>query len=195
MGLENVSIHATVTIGKNVSIDPFTVIKKGVVIEDNARISSCVRIEENCVIGSGSFIGHGCVLRPSTVILEDCVIGHLTVFEGSCVVRRGTLIHAQCHITRGADIGENVFIAPFFVGANDPKMCHRRDCLEFEPMAYKIEDGVRIGIGVSVLPNVKIGKNAIIGVGSVVTRDIPENKVVFGNPARVRGMVPVEERL
>lgn len=55
----------------------------------------------------------------------------------------------------------------------------------------KIEDNVFIGANVTVLPNVKIGKNAIIGASSVVTKDVPENSVVVGNPAKV--IMDIEE--
>jgi acetyltransferase-like isoleucine patch superfamily enzyme len=188
-------IDLEVEIGSGVTIEPFTIIKKGSVIEDGARISSCVRIEENCLVGKNTFIGHGTVLRPHTRIYNGCVIGHLTVFEGRSTVLDGTLIHAQCHITRGVSIGRNVFIAPLFVGANDTKMCHKRDCLDFEVKGYKIGDGARIAIGVTVLPDVYIGTNAMIGAGSLVTKDIPKDCIAYGNPARVVGKVPKEERL
>ena len=196
MGISRLAvIEEGVHIGRGVTIEPFTVIKANSIIGDGARISSCVRIEEECAVGENTFVGHGVVMRPGTIIHNDCTIGHLTVFEGGCVVNKGTLIHAQCHITRGVVIGENVFIAPMFVGANDKKMCHGRDCLDFEVRGYHIEDGVRIAVGVTMLPDLNIGKNAMIGAGAVVTRDVEENAMVVGVPAKKIGKVGKNERL
>ena len=134
-------------------------------------------------------------MRPKTVIGSNCVIGHLTVFEGSSSVGDGTLIHAQCHITKGVTIGKNVFIAPFFVGANDKRMCHAREDMEFKIEGYTIEDGARLAIGVTILPGVTIGSNAMIGAGSLITKDIPSNSIAYGTPARVIEEVPESERI
>jgi acetyltransferase-like isoleucine patch superfamily enzyme len=82
-----------------------------------------------------------------------------------------------------------------FVGANDPSMCHGRECLEFAIKGYHIEDGARIAIGVTVLPDITIGKNAFIGAGAVVTKDIPDNAIAIGVPAKVKVLVPENERL
>jgi UDP-2-acetamido-3-amino-2,3-dideoxy-glucuronate N-acetyltransferase len=188
--------HEPIVIGDGVEIGDFTFIEKGVSIDSNARISTCVRVEKNCIVGENTFIGHSCVLRPFTSIGNDCVIGHLTVFEGRSVIGEGSLIQAQNNITRGVKIGKKVFIASMFCGANDPVMIHaRRDGKEFEPVPYVIEDYVRIGIGVNVLPGVVIHKNAKIGAGAVVTKDVPENTVVVGCPACAIREVPEEERL
>lgn len=136
------------------------------------------------------------VIRAGVRIAEDCVIGHGTVFEGEAEVGEDTLIHAQCHITRGARIGRKVFIAPYFVGANDP-ICMRRKFMkgqpEFAPEPYTIGNGVRIGIGVIVLPRVIIGDNAQIAAGSIVTRDVEPGTLVLGIPARFIKRIPQEE--
>lgn len=165
-------------------------------IHETARVSRHAVIEPGCVVGPGAFIGHHCVLRPGTRIGPDAVIGHGTVFEGECSVGARTLIHAQCHITAGALIEDDVFIAPMFVGANDARMVHaRRHVEEFNRTAYVIRRGARIAIGVCVLPGVEIGANAVVGAGSLVTKDIPANAIVKGSPARVCGEVAEEMRI
>jgi len=171
-------------------------IDSSVKIGDKTRIGHNVVIEEDCEIGENCFIGHSTVLRPRTIIGNNVVIGHLCVFEGDSTIGDGTLIHAQCHITAGVEIGRKVFIAPLFCGANDPKMSHaRRHIIPFERKGYVIEDYVRIAIGVMLNPGITLKKNSLIRMGAVVTKDVPENAVVQGVPAKVIGEVPEEERL
>lgn len=185
-----------VVIGQGAEVGPGSIIGPGVSIHSDARVSSNVRIENGCQIGPNSFIGHGSVLRPFTIIGARCIIGHLTVFEGEDYIGEDTLIHAQCHITKGVVIGKKVFIAPLFVGANDPRMCHkRRHIIGYKQKAYTIEDGVRIAIGVSVLPGVTLGRNSVIGAHALVTKDVAPNTIVRGVPAEVVGEVSEAERL
>jgi acetyltransferase-like isoleucine patch superfamily enzyme len=159
-------------------------------IGKNTRISETAIIEANCIIGDDCFVGHYVVMRPGTVIGNRTMIGHLTVFEGNCSVGDDCLIHSQCHITMAAKIEDKVFIAPGFIGANDPDMLHqRRHIKEFTPQGYIIRKGARIGVGVLLLPGVEIGENAVVGVGSVVTKSVPPFCQVVGVPARVNAVI------
>jgi len=160
----------------------------------NVRLGYGDVIEKDCKIGDNTFIGHHTVLRPGTKIGNDCVIGHLTVFEGKCIIGDRVLIHAQCHITINVIIEDDVFIAPFFCGANTKKIKHGRD-FNLKITGYTIRRAVRIGIGVLLLPGVEIGENSMIGVGSVVTKDVPPREIWFGNPAIKHGNVPEDEIL
>ena len=151
-------------------------------------------VEKDCKIGDNTFIGHHTVLRPGTIIGNDCVIGHLTVFEGKCTIGDRVLIEPQCHITLDIIIEDDVFIAPLFCGANTQKIKHGRD-FDLKITAPIIRRAARIGIGVLLLPGVEIGENSMIGVGSVVTKDVPPREIWFGNPAIKHGDVPEDEIL
>jgi len=160
----------------------------------NVRLGYGVVIEKDCKIGDNTFIGHHTVLRSGTKIGNDSVIGHLNVFEGKCLIGDRVLIEPQCHITLDAIIEDDVFIAPFFCGANTKKIKHRRD-FDLKITAPIIRRAARIGIGVLLLPGVEIGENSMIGVGSVVTKDVPPREIWFGNPAIKHGNVPEDEIL
>ena len=78
-------------------------------------------------------------------------------------------------------IGNNVFIGPNVTFTNDKKPRVSGDWTLLDTI---IEDDVSIGAGSIILPGIKIGKGSMIGAGSVVTKDVPPNTVVAGNPAR-----------
>lgn len=176
------SVGYYVMLGENVVIGEGSVVQDGAIIEDN------------CTIGKNCRIGYHAVLRRGTIVGENSVFGSLSTSEGNNFVGRRTTIHTACHITSGVKIGDDVFIAPYFVGANTRRIRHGRNYpLKLDP--YVIENGVRIGICVSVLPGVRIGREALVGAGSLVTRDVPPFSIIYGRPARVVGTVPSEERL
>lgn len=175
-------------LGNNPPIHPETKFGK------NVRLGYGAVIEKDCKIGDNTFIGHHTVLRPETKIGNNCVIGHLTVFEGKCIIGDRVSIHAQCHIAIASTIEDDVFIAPLFCGANTQKIKHGRD-FDLIETGYTIRRAVRIGIGVLLLPGVEIGENSMIGVGSVITKDVPPREIWFGNPAIKHGKVPEDEIL
>jgi UDP-2-acetamido-3-amino-2,3-dideoxy-glucuronate N-acetyltransferase len=151
-------------------------------------------IEDECKIGENCRIGYHAVLRRGTIIGDHSVFGTHSVSEGCNRIGDHVTIHSQCHITQTVEIGDWVFIAPFFCGANTRQIVHGRN-FELVKEGYKVGAGARIAIGVFVLPAVTIGREALIGAGSLVTKDIPDYAIAFGSPARVVGVVPSEERL
>ena len=83
----------------------------------------------------------------------------------------------------GIEIGNNVQIGPHVTIITNNHDISDRDVLRCRPVL--IEDGVWIGAGATILPGVHIGKNAVIGSAAVVTKDVEENSIVAGNPARL----------
>jgi acetyltransferase-like isoleucine patch superfamily enzyme len=126
--------------------------------------------------------------------LEESVIRKV-LFE--CGEPRVTIgdnctIHSQCHLTAGIIIEDRVFIAPMFTPTNTRKISFGRgyDVVEEAPV---IRFGARIGAGVTVLPGVEIGEQAMIGAGSVLTESVPAREIWVGNPARKIRDVPEDE--
>jgi UDP-2-acetamido-3-amino-2,3-dideoxy-glucuronate N-acetyltransferase len=87
-------------------------------------------------------------------------------------------IQAHVTISNGCVLGDNVFIAPNTSLLNDK---YPKSTLLTPP---KIKDGAQIGGGVTILPDVTIGEKAVVGGGSVVTKDVPPKTVVAGTPAK-----------
>ena len=136
---------------------------------NNCEIGESVKIIEpvnlyGCEIGEGSFIG------PFVEIQSNATVG------------KNTRISSHSFICEGVVVGDDVFVAHGVMFINDK---FDSDTIENWTMRETIiEDGVRIGSNATILP-VRVGKNSIIGAGSVVTKDVPPNSIVCGNPAHV----------
>ncbi len=155
----------TLRIGKNAIIRPFTTIYAGTVIGDEFQSGQCVSIREDNFIGDNVVVGTSSVLEPGNRI------------------GNGVRIHSGCFLER-VNVGNFVFIGPNTVFTDDP---HPMKCPRFEECAKgaEIEDFVKIGANVTVLPFIKIGKNSLIGAGTVITKDVPADSVIVGNPGKV----------
>ncbi len=187
---ENAEIGDDVTIFPNVYVGEATKIGDGTIIQYSAFI------ERNCSIGNHCRIGTNAVLRRETNIGDNSIFGSLSASEGKNWIGNNVLIHSQCHLTTGIIIEDWVFIAPMFVGANDPKMLHgRRRVEKFVPQGPHIKFGTGIAVNVSVLPGIVIGRECIIGAASLVTKDVPDFSIAFGSPARAVKSVDEKWRL
>ena len=207
-------ISDNIRLGKNVKIGENVIIRDNAVIGDDVTIFPNVYIGENTHIGEGSiiqygaFIEHDCnigrhpriginaALRRETNIGDNSIFGSLSASEGKNWIGNNVLIHTQCHLTSGLIIEDWVFVAPEFVGANDPDMLHgRRHLRKFVPKAPRIKFGTAVAVNVTVLPGVVIGRECIIGAHSIVTKDIPDFSIAYGVPAKVVKTVDEKWRL
>lgn len=150
-----------------------------------------LKIGKNVIFEKGTMVFH-----PETIILHDNIyVGHNTILKGyyknSMEIGEGTWIGQNCffHSAGGIKIGKAVGIGPCvkILTSN-----HVEENISIpvihNPLEFKeviIEDGVDIGIGVIILPGIRIGEGSIIGAGSVVTHDVVAHTVVAGSPARL----------
>ena len=114
---------------------------------------------------------------------DNSKIGPFVEIQSDVRIGKNTTVSSHSFIPSGVRIGNNVFIGHGVMFTNDT---FDSDLIEnWKKKETIVGDRVRIGSNSTILP-VKIGNNVTIGAGSVVTKDIPDNTVVYGNPARIR---------
>jgi acetyltransferase-like isoleucine patch superfamily enzyme/dTDP-4-dehydrorhamnose 3,5-epimerase-like enzyme len=138
-------------------------------------------------IGEGTRIWQFVVVLPGARIGADCNVCSHCFIENDVVIGDRVTIKNGVQLWDGLRIGNDVFIGPNATFTNDrfPRSKQHQKA----PLLTEIEPGASIGGGATILPGLRIGRNAMVGSGAVVTRSVPPNAVVVGNPARITGYV------
>jgi len=152
---------------------------EGSIIRQGSLIRSFNVIYEKTELGRNVRTGHHIIIRENTKIGDDTVIGSGTIIDGDVVIGRNVSIQSGVYIPPKVYIGDNVFIGPRAVFTNDRYPPSRR------LIETIVEDDVVIGANSVIIAGIRIGKRSVVGAGSVVTKDVPSNVVVAGNPAKV----------
>ncbi|MFN6969944.1 MAG: acyltransferase [Rheinheimera sp.] len=135
------------------------------------QIGDDTRIWQFSVVLAGASIGRNCNICAHTLIESDVVVGdHVTVKSG-------------VYLWDGLRVGHHVFIGPNATFTNDKTP--RSKVYPEQFLNTVIEDFASIGANATILPGITIGRNAMVGAGAVVTKSVPPNAVVVGNPAKI----------
>jgi len=142
-------------------------------------MSSMTKLIKDCIIGNDTkimeFVNlYGCNIG------KNCFVGPFVEIQKDVNIDDDTRISSHTFICEGVDIGKDCFIAHGVMFVNDKYTEDKKDWILRKT---KIGNNVRIGSNATILP-VTIGDNVVIGAGAVVTKDIPSNSVVKGNPAK-----------
>ena len=184
-----------VQLGERVQIDDFCVLGRPargrepgsapVIIGDDAIIRSHTVLYGGVRIGARFQSGHWVLVREDTVIGDDCSVGSGTVIEFSVTIGDGVRLHSQCFIPEHSVLEARCWLGPRVVVTNARFPASPRTKGSLEPVLIK--RAAKVGANATLLPGVVIGAGCLVGAGSVVTRDVPDDAVVVGNPARQVG--------
>ena len=133
-------------------------------------------------IGENTVIWQFAVILDKAIIGSNCNINCHTFIENDVILKDNVTIKSGVYLWDGIRIEDNVFIGPNVTFVNDKYPKSKKYPLGF--LRTNIEKGASIGANATVLGGITIGENALIGAGSVVTKDVPANELWLGNPAR-----------
>jgi acetyltransferase-like isoleucine patch superfamily enzyme len=160
----------------------------GVTMGQHARLRSGTVIYAGSTFGERLQTGHNVVIREQVRVGDNVSIWSNSVVDYGCVIGHRVKIHSNCYVAQFTELEDDVFLAPGVTIAND---LYPGNEASADAMAGPlVREGAQIGVNVTLLPFVTIGRRAIIGAGSVVTRDIPDGMIAYGNPAVAVRSVP-----
>lgn len=135
------------------------------------------------VIGEGTRVWQYVVILPQAQIGADCNICSHCLIENDVIVGDRVTVKSGVQLWDGLRIADDVFIGPNVTFSND-RFPRSKQYPESFPQTL-VKRGASIGANATILPGITIGEHAMIGAGSVVTKDVPDHALVLGNPARV----------
>ncbi len=138
-------------------------------------------------IGEGTFIWQFAIVLPGAVIGSNCNINCHTFIENDVKIGDRVTIKSGVYIWDGTIIEDDVFVGPNATFVNDKYPRSKVYPEEFQ--RTRIGKAASVGANATILGGLTIGEYAMIGAGSVVTRDVPAYTLVYGNPAKIMGNV------
>ncbi|MGK6343900.1 DapH/DapD/GlmU-related protein [Chryseobacterium sp. DT-3] len=133
-------------------------------------------------IGENTMIWQYCIVLPDAVIGENCNINYNVFIENNVYIGNNVTIKPGVQIWDGISIEDDVFIGPNVTFTNDKHPVSKNK--NFTLLKTIVKKGASIGANATILPGITIHENAVIGAGSVVTKDVPAGEIWFGNPAK-----------
>lgn len=184
-------VDPRVELGDDSIIEDYVVLGSGTAAADapplrigqGARIRSHTVVYPESQIGDRFQTGHGAMIRESNSIGDDVSIGTHSIVEHHVEIGDRVRVHSNAFIPEYSVIEEGAWIGPSvtFTNARYPLGREAKASLR-GPIVRR---GAKIGANATLLPGVIIGRDALVGAGSVVVHDVPDGAVVVGNPARV----------
>ncbi|OGZ67616.1 MAG: hypothetical protein A3D35_02505 [Candidatus Staskawiczbacteria bacterium RIFCSPHIGHO2_02_FULL_34_9] len=193
-------IYGSVTVGDNVVIESQVILGqpeygyaigkvypgefKETVISDDVVLRAGAIIYSGVRIGEKTTIGHRTLVRTETVIGNNSQLGHNMTIERNCRIGDWVRCTGLTHITSSTVLEDRVFLGALVGTVNDKSMIWKQEDLEPELIPPYFEYGCTVGTGAKIAAGVRIGRMAMVGTGSVVTKNVAPNTIVMGVPAK-----------
>jgi UDP-2-acetamido-3-amino-2,3-dideoxy-glucuronate N-acetyltransferase len=156
-------------------------------VGDGTFVHSAALVEPGAIVGSGTRVWAFAHILPGASVGHDCNICDHVFIEGGARVGDRVTIKPGVQLWVGITLEDDVFVGPNATFTND--LFPRSKNYPVERPRTAVKRRASIGANATVLAGITIGSNAMVGAGAVVTRDVPPNAIVTGNPARIVGYV------
>lgn len=161
------------------------------------RIHPTALVEDNVQLGAGTSVWDNAHIRHGAKLGEECIVGGKSYIAYDVEIGNRVKINAMVYICYGVTIEDGVMISAGTIFTNDqfprattPNLLQLRSSdPDDETHTTRVCEGATIGAGAIIGNNLEIGRFAMVGMGSVVTRTVPDFHLVVGNPARSIGCV------
>lgn len=164
-------------------------------IDQAAFIHARAIVEPGATIGAKTRVWAFVHILPGAVIGQECNICDHVFVENQVLVGNRVTVKSGVQLWDGVTLEDDVFVGPNATFTNDAFPRSKQYQMHVEPILVRC--GASIGANATILPGITIGAGAMVAAGAVVTRDVPSNAIVMGNPARIEGYVAstVKQRL
>jgi acetyltransferase-like isoleucine patch superfamily enzyme len=156
-------------------------------VDPTAFVHADAIVEPGASVGAQTRVWAFAHILPGAVIGNDCNICDGVFMEGGAVVGDRVTVKCGVQLWEGVQLEDDVFVGPNATFTND--RFPRSKQYPEQYLTTFIRRGASVGANATILPGLEIGTNAMVGAGAVVTRNVPPNAIVVGNPARIQGYV------
>ena len=162
---------------------------------EKAFIHGTADVSGQANIGKNAKIWHHAQIRENAKIGSNCIIGKNAYIDHDVLIGNNVKIQNNALVYYGSKIEDGVFIGPNVCLTNDkiPRAITKdgklKDNKDWNAGSILIKKGASIGAATVILPGTIIGKFAMVGAASLVTKDVPDYALVYGNPAKLKGYV------
>lgn len=177
--MNNSIISSSASIGEGVSIGCFCIIEDDVEISAGAVIEDYVLVMKGARIGRNTKVGTYSKIGKAAVVGDDCSFTAYCEIRENCQLGNRVVMGSRCTLSANTIVEDDVIMKYSFVVTDTPDLTKNN-----EKSVGRLKKGSRFGANVVIMPSVVIGENAEIGACSQVRKDVPDNQVWFGLPAK-----------
>ncbi|MGA7730710.1 MAG: DapH/DapD/GlmU-related protein [Chloroflexia bacterium] len=164
-------------------------------MESKVYIHPTADVSPKAMLGEGTRVWHEAQVREGAVIGRNCILGKGVYVDFGVRIGDNVKIQNRSSVYHGVELESGVFVGPHVVFTNDllPRAVNADGTLksdsDWEEGRILVREGASLGAGAIIVTGVTVGRWAMVGAGAVVTRNVPDYGLVYGNPARLRGWV------